>query len=84
MNDDTRSVLRRALDDLNEGVRTLLGLVQASPAFVDELLERRTEDRRAPGAGRGCSLARPRGVGLRVPGTRRPRRSRVNHLSLLK
>ena len=84
MADDTRSELRRALDDLSEGLSALLGFGHGNPGFVDELLERPSGDLPPRGAARGRGLTSPRRTGPRVAGTtRRLGRSRKNHLSLV-
>jgi hypothetical protein len=64
MADDTRSELRRALDDLIEGIRALLLLGPARPELVCELLGAGGED---PREHPDDSVREPRGDDLRSP-----------------
>jgi hypothetical protein len=64
--------LRRALDDLGEGIRSLFGAGPARPALVEELLGGRSPD--AP-----PHRARPA-----RRGPRRPRAAASRHLVLVK
>jgi hypothetical protein len=66
----TKRMLRRALDDLNQGIRSLLGPGDARPALVDELLGGRSRERRTP-------RREPRSASGRFRAPARPRLSRV-------
>jgi hypothetical protein len=65
--------IRRALDDLSEGLQSLLGVGDSCPELVDELLEgrRRTPPRTTPSSAKRS-------------GARRPRASAKRHLVLVK
>ena len=80
-----RSELRRAFEDLSEGLRALLGVAGTTPRFVDELLARPNENPqpREECRERGVFTARVarRSVSRRV---RLPGSSRSSHLSLVK
>ena len=79
MPDDNRSELQRAFDNLNEGVRSLLGLGRTNPILVDDLLERPPVV--PPRAHR---VSEPRRTVLRIAGTARSERPKANYLSLVK
>jgi len=63
--------IRRALDDLSEGIQSLLGVDHSTPELVDELLEGR---RRTP----------PRATASDRRRAGRPRASAKRHLALVK
>ncbi len=84
MADDTPSVMHRALEDLNEGLRALLGNARTSPGFLDALLDNRSADPQPRGAARTSGFGSRRGTRPRVAATRRPRRPMKSHLVLLK
>ncbi len=81
MTSDMQSELRRALEDLNDGVKALLGLEQSRPQFVGELLCSSNEE--APGAREhGGASAAARSVRRR--GARGRRGNARAHLVLVK
>ena len=63
MTHDRKSKLRRALDDMNEGMRALLSSDPSSPELIGELLEGRDP---GPRARRGSAKRTPRSDQLRA------------------
>jgi hypothetical protein len=59
MANHTRNELRRAFDEMSEGLRSLLGLEHSAPALVGELLQIRRE--RPVGYREGCGRRTKRG-----------------------
>ena len=85
MANQERSELHRAFDDLNEGLRALLGMARSHPQIVDELLDRRTEDPQPRGTYRARGLPAPRAVGKGIARrAKRFGRPGKKHLSLVK